>query len=365
MFRTIVLAASLAFGMATQSLADSGQPMMYPLGNGDASAAQQELLTYIGESLTADPEGNAVIRGSSCTTPMDFLRVIREYHPNALIEEVGDLPGYIRSLQVRRADEAVPQGRYQMSRMICGTPGSGRLETDRVDSEEFSREFSLGEYVLFDNNIGEPVLAANCSNVVGAMEELLAPSLPALQSAVPQLETPWYEPCVFIPVVVREGAQYQWAHFLEDPIPAGNSQNCRVLCEGQILPDGQIGTKMATCIRAPRPCTDCDWGDQPVPRGFEVQDSAQWDAQWEITMIGVSREDLLEGGYFAICGYENRREHTGVPIFEPSELVPMAEFGYWNQGLVIPIWDGVSFRVGETIYTRDRQGRRRVINAPF
>lgn len=352
----ILIVLLCAFGfMTAPAMGDSGQPLMYPLGNGDGNLAKAELISLINESLTVDPEGNAFIRGSTCTTPRDFMLAITTFHSNVRIDAPADLPGYIHSLEVRSASEIGSSQEYPMSRMICATPGAGRTPTDHIDLEGFGRSFSLGEYVLFDPNIGEVIIAANCSNVTGRAPEEFAAA--ALVATAPLLEEArWYDDCILVPVRTRVGSMYQWAYFHNRPIPAETTQNCRVLCEGVLTENSDIRVNMSSCIRVPRPCTRCRWSGLQLQRGYVVQDSAQWSALYPLTMVGISRADAERGGYWGLCGYNSRFDSTGVPLFDPDELSFSAQAGAWSEGIVEPIWDGISVRVGNILHTI-RRGR--------
>lgn len=137
----------------------AGVPMMHRITPNDK--ADQVLARLISDALEKDPKGTAVIDGSVCTTPQHFLRAIREYHPGAQVRNVQELPTYVRSLQRRSA----PEGTFRMSRMLYEERGDA--EQCRLDQKGWTREFSDGEFAWYDTNLGKPVLAGDCANVVG------------------------------------------------------------------------------------------------------------------------------------------------------------------------------------------------------
>lgn len=376
MLKYLALAASLVFGSVAPAIAQVGMPMSYELmsrtDNGysqdDLFEIRERLVVQIEASLRLDPLGNAYVVGTPCSTPNDFFRAFQEYHPEHAPENVGDLPDFLRTLQLMRAQELGIQGdTYASSRMMCRSAGSSSSE-DELDLEGVERAVRLNEFVWVHPN-GSIMMLGDCSNIVRA------PTLPTPEEppvSAPPPEEPWYQQCLFVPTGTRRGASYQWAHFLREPIPGSNSQTCRVLCQGVLRNDGTPLLVEDTCIRAPRPCQDCEWGEQPIPSSFEVQDSAQWDAEWDLTMIGISVDDARLGGYFAICGYQDDHERTGVPIFEPDELADAADAGVWNQGIVVPYWNRgptrqmqAMFRVGDLVYFQDRRGNVEVREDPL
>lgn len=137
----------------------AGLPMMNEIT--PANKANIILAQLIAKSIEQDPFGEAVIEGSKCTTPNHFLEAIKSYHPEALLENVAELPVYIRSLQSR----PVPPVEFQMSRILYSR--NGDVDKCVLDINGWTRTVDNPELAWFDSNLGKPVLAGNCSNVIG------------------------------------------------------------------------------------------------------------------------------------------------------------------------------------------------------
>lgn len=136
-----------------------GMPMMKGL------KSPAELATLVEASLKRDPKGSVQLdparcnRDGSCATARDYFDGIRTAHPSAKLGDIAELPRYLRSLVAKPA----PQGtRWHMSRLLV----SGTSHT--YDAIGWTRAPLAGEQFWYDVNTGEPILAGDCGNVVGA-----------------------------------------------------------------------------------------------------------------------------------------------------------------------------------------------------
>jgi hypothetical protein len=135
-----------------------------------------ELATLVETSLKADPAGSRVLdparckKSGSCATAQDYFKGIRLSHPSAKLEELTELPRYLRSLVKKPA----PAGDWQVSRLLV------KGETHRYDATGWHRAFFKNEDVWFDVNTGEPVFAGDCGNVVG--KKLMQPTPPSKEN---------------------------------------------------------------------------------------------------------------------------------------------------------------------------------------
>lgn len=150
------------FSLWVGTAVGAGLPMLSPgVESADTLARKFEL------SLTEDPAGNAVLPGSMCTTPAHFYNAIREMHPDAKLNSIAELPAYVRSLQ-RRPQQGDTQV-YKMSRILHRI--SQGKDKCKLDLEGWTRSFRNGEYAFWDPNLGRPILAGDCTNVVGRQFE--------------------------------------------------------------------------------------------------------------------------------------------------------------------------------------------------
>tara|TARA_Y100000310_G_scaffold63585_1_gene59044 strand:- start:32946 stop:33998 length:1053 start_codon:yes stop_codon:yes gene_type:complete len=179
---TIILAlCALTVVALTTQVHAVGMPMMYSVTPQDQ--ANKTLATLIAQSLREDSTGQGMIDGSECTTPNDFFNAIREYHPGAALGSVMELPIYLESLQLRSA----PEGEFQMSRILVNVSAKDNGRSCSLDLNGWNRAFRGGESMWFDVNLGMPILAGDCSNVVGKSITPLKPDPARGQSVSKEL----------------------------------------------------------------------------------------------------------------------------------------------------------------------------------
>lgn len=133
----------------------AGMLMMYKIT--PAEKANVILARLVSGSLPVDSEGGYLIEGSKCTTSNDLLKAVKMHHPETGLVKVDELPTYLKSLQLHPA----PEGKFQMSRMKC------QEDSGELDLNGWAREFMENERAWFDVNLGRPILAEFCKNVVG------------------------------------------------------------------------------------------------------------------------------------------------------------------------------------------------------
>jgi hypothetical protein len=263
---------ALVLGVSAPAHARAGQPMMYELGEN----ANVVLAGLIEEALRVDPEGNSVIRGSPCTTPKHFFDAIKYYHPNVRLDQVSDLPGYVRSLVRRNAHTAGFTGEYRMSMMVCEHPGTPEA-TGTLELESVTRSYLADEAVWVDPNTGEAVLAGNCSNVNGD----------------PFLSEDEETGCAEIHVTVPEGAVVRFGVMAASP---GPPSACWALKQG---------SEDWTAI--PSPCDRCDWMGPLIAIRRDAGDQDERRAQHTGLYTAHSAEQTLrfprwaETQYVVIC----------------------------------------------------------------
>lgn len=275
---TTVVAALVALLVANSAF-PAGMPMMPRVGN-------EVLATRIQELLKQDPSGSRKLKGS-LATPENFFDAIREYHPSANLNDLGELAEYIRSLVKRPA----PEGRYRMAR-ILSTKNGGKL-----DLEGWTRAFLPGEQAYYDPNTGEPILAGDCGNVVGKRIDV--------RQAVEQCATARY--------TVTQGDLVRFGVLAQRRLPASA---CWQLCDGD------------DCSMFPSPCDDCNWfGPKSViPRGFEPQHTGLYRAHSEKQSLRFPREVVTS--YVALCvEREGLGESDSAVVFPPT----------WGQDMVVTI----------------------------
>lgn len=213
-----------------------GMPMMYALTEGKEAI---ELASLVEASLKEDASGNALIKGSPCATPLDFFNGIKELHPESNLSSIDQLPMYLKGLKrVKARDAGFTNDRYYMSRMLCkkdGTTDGSSLDLSGTWGDKIGgRAFTVDEYVWVDVNTGKPVLAGDCSNIVGEKipEKVIPPSVKAETCSVVRFKVP-------VGVKVRFGAMAE---------SEGPPSDCWSLKQG---------TEERTY--PPSPCDECDW----------------------------------------------------------------------------------------------------------
>lgn len=155
----VFLAVLFLAVLARLAHAGTGMPLMRGI------KSPTDLAGLVENSLKADPAGSRVLdparckRSGSCATAQDYFNGIRFAHPSAKLEEITELPRYLRSLVKKPA----PAGEWQVSRLLV------EGNTHRYDAVGWHRAFFKGEDVWFDVNTGEPVFAGDCGNVVGKL----------------------------------------------------------------------------------------------------------------------------------------------------------------------------------------------------
>lgn len=122
-----------------------------------------ELASKIEGSLAKDQSGKSKIdpqrcnRDGSCATPENYLVMFQESDPDALLVGVGQLPGYLRALEVVPA----PIGEYWLA---CLKPqGKGKY---KPVLHCLSRRFKPGETAWVNAKTRKVILASDCTNPV-------------------------------------------------------------------------------------------------------------------------------------------------------------------------------------------------------
>lgn len=279
----VFLAVLFLAVLARWAHAGTGMPLM----KGFKSPA--ELATLVEASLKADSTGSRVLdparckRSGSCATAQDYFNGIRAAHPSARLEEIAELPRYLRSL----VKKLTPAGEWQMSRLLV------KGETHRYDGTGWHRAFFKGEEVWFDVNTGEPILAGECGNVVGKL--LVSP--PARVAAKEQ--------CVTLEYDVIPGDEVRFAVLARKRLPASA---CWELCDG------------AECSAPPSPCDNtCDWigPKSVVPAGFEPLHTGRYTAHAKHQVLRFPRE--VTSNYVALCDERAGLGESDADVVTPQD----------------------------------------------
>lgn len=152
-----VLALAIAALASSAFATGTGMPMMKGLKD------PTELASLVDSALQRDPTGKTLLdaarckKSGSCASAYNYFYGIQKRHPNAKLEDIAELPRYLRSL----VEQPAPAGVWQISRLLVH--GS----TYTYDPTGWHRAFLQGEKVWSDVNTGEPTLAGNCGNVIG------------------------------------------------------------------------------------------------------------------------------------------------------------------------------------------------------
>lgn len=153
----LALAIAALVAGAVQA-AGTGMPMMKGL------KSPTELASLVEQSLASDPTGKKLLdparckKNGSCATAHDYFYGIGLAHPSAKLENIAELPRYLRSL----VQQPAPAGKWHLSRLLV------RGSAHTYDAKGWERSFLQGEKVWGDVNTGEPILAGDCGNVIGA-----------------------------------------------------------------------------------------------------------------------------------------------------------------------------------------------------
>lgn len=269
-------------GLISVALAGTGMPLMKGI------KSPSELATLVETSLKADPAGSRVLdptrckKSGSCATAQDYFNGIRIAHSSANLEELTELPRYLRSLVKKPA----PAGEWQVSRLLV------KGETHRYDATGWHRAFFKGEDVWFDVNTGEPVFAGDCGNVVG--KPLV--SLPTRVVAKEQ--------CVTLEYNVKPGDEVRFAILARKRLPASA---CWQLCDG------------TECSALPSPCDTCDWvGPKSVIQtGFEPLHTGRYIARAEHQTLRFPRE--VTSNYVALCDERAGLGESDADVVTPQD----------------------------------------------
>ena len=294
--KIITLMASLfLFGAA--AYAQVGMPMTYELmprpEGGYTHANLQEirarLISEVEASLTRDSSGDGWIRGTPCSTPNHFLRAFQELHPEHAPQNVGDLPAFLRTLQLVRAQELGVAGEAHVStRMMCQ-----RAETaspgDELDIRGVTRDIRSEELVWVHPNAGIMMLG-DCSNIVAG---------PAPEPEVVVREVfvePEQEECVAIVYPANQGDEVR--HFLWSRQGDLPYSTCWGLIQANRL------------TNPPSPCDPCVPGEMGrfLQRNFSVGEVRERN-------MYIARES---GVHILIAPRERMEEHTSVCVDPPD-----------------------------------------------
>lgn len=171
MMRKLILALALPLVVALATVTSAfaaGVPLMKGVKDAD------ELATLVEKSLARDSWGNSQLdadrcrKNGSCATPNHYFNGIRQKHPSAKLENLNELPQYLRSLEKKPG----PAGVWQMSRLLV----SG--DDVRYDAAGWKRPFHKDEVAWMDLNTGETILAGDCGNVVGELIKRIVRRVP-------------------------------------------------------------------------------------------------------------------------------------------------------------------------------------------
>jgi hypothetical protein len=168
MKKFIAILLALAFAaLANIALAGTGMPLM------KGFKSTTELASLVEKSLATDSTGNKVLdpvrckKSGSCATAYDYFFGIKSMHPNVQLNEISELPRYLRSLKKNPA----PAGEWQVSRLLV------KGGSHKYDATGWHRAFFKGEAVWFDLGTGEPILAGDCGNIVGVLVQPIPPKV--------------------------------------------------------------------------------------------------------------------------------------------------------------------------------------------
>lgn len=161
--KSIVVVLALAIA-ALANAAGTGMPMMKGLNT------PTDLAALVDKALQRDATGHSLLdaarckRDGSCATAHDYYHGIRLAHPSAKLDNIAELPRYLRSL----VKQPAPSGEWFMSRILV------RGEKRTYDHLGWHRAFFKGEDAWSDVNTGEYILAGFCENVVEAQKSPVA-----------------------------------------------------------------------------------------------------------------------------------------------------------------------------------------------
>jgi len=133
-----------------------------------------ELASKVEASLTKDSKGVSIIdlercnRDGSCATPANYLEMFKVSDPEANLTEVGQLPGFLRTLKIADA----PKQDYWLA---CLKP-SGKSYQPVLHC--LSRSFKQGEKAWIDPKSRRLVLASDCTNPI---EKSVPPKLSCVE----------------------------------------------------------------------------------------------------------------------------------------------------------------------------------------
>jgi hypothetical protein len=164
----LAVLAALLFGVVMAGGADAASrgKRFY-----DGLKSPAELAALVEANLAKDSSGAAMLDPArcsaphwSCAAPADYLKIIREFDPDATVNgepltRVDQLPAFFRKLRVENA----PSGEYWMACMRKATPSSDWEPLDNC----VARVFHPGEKAWTDPDTGRVVLAQDCTNPVG------------------------------------------------------------------------------------------------------------------------------------------------------------------------------------------------------
>lgn len=237
-------------------------------------ATPQKVAAEIQASLARDPSGRSVInevscsRYRACAKPEDYIPMIAKSDPTANINDVAQLPGYLRSLEARTAPST---GQYWMACM--------KGDADRDDMPVWdcmTRSFHPGETVYVNPVTGRMVFARDCTNPVGKEQH--------------------EQDCVEINVALKQGDELHVGYLGPDAFPSGK-------CKLSVQKTGEkerSGYQMDECPRV-----TCDFsGPAADLGGLKVWDYPR--ISWQAARTGnnvirVPRELLTVRGVLVLC----------------------------------------------------------------
>lgn len=145
-----------------------------PIGNPflKGVSSPQQLADIIEQQLKDDATGTVMIDprrckevDGSCAAPIDYLEMFKVDDPAAGLTSVKQLPAYLRKLEIRDA----PKGRYWMACLK-------QTRTSRTGWEALhnciARAAKPGEKFWVNPETGRPVLAEDCTNPIGQLEQI-------------------------------------------------------------------------------------------------------------------------------------------------------------------------------------------------
>jgi len=337
-----ILSVLVTFMVTGQASAQVGMPMSYELmprpedgyTRENLFEVRERLVVQVEASLERDPSGNGHIIGTPCSTPNVFFRGFRELHPEHAPENLQDLPRFMRTLQLMRAQELGIQGdMYSSSRMMCHSADSSSSQ-DELDLEGVERAVRLNEFVWVHPN-GSVMMLGDCSNIVRA--PVLAPLPEAPPREIPPAPQP--EECAVITYPARLG--WYARQFLYDSGGADRfaPSDCWMVIDGwEHLVDDDPETSPVVS-ELPAPCDNCHisryerWlrSEHDVDVGNRVTRTRYQTRGGVVQALVVPISQIRNNNI--VCIGRTRRSNDIAPVtVQPSDWRTLPEYFQVNLG---------------------------------